>query len=162
MLKLREISIILSGVPVLGVAKGSALFVRLSDMSDLKTGRVPKLAAGEVPAVARASRIEKGDLIVAARGAVTDACVAQDLLLGAFVSLDLYLVRPDRSRVEPEYLAAFFIRVFIAYLFIVFPSIQLMRCQIKTHMLIYSAFAIAHQPSTQSQNTPAILLCMLA
>lgn len=65
------------------------------------------LATGEAPAVARALTIEEGDLIVGARGGSTDVCVATDPVFGAFVSLDLYLVRPDPTRVKPEYLAAF-------------------------------------------------------
>lgn len=81
--------------------------MRLSDLSDLKAGRTPTLARGEVPAVARALRIEKGDLIIGARGAATDICIASDAVFGAFVSLDLYLVRPSSARVNPQYLAAF-------------------------------------------------------
>ncbi|MFG1316565.1 IncP-type conjugal transfer protein TraG [Xanthobacter autotrophicus] len=62
----------------------------------------------EPPAVARALPIEEGDLIVAARGATTDVCLAAHSWLGAFISLDLYLVRPNSSKVDPGYLAAFF------------------------------------------------------
>jgi len=65
------------------------------------------LAAGDVPAVARALTIAEGDLIVGARGSATDVCLATGAVIGAFVSLDLYLVRPDRAKVSPQYLAAF-------------------------------------------------------
>lgn len=51
--------------------------------------------------------IEEGDLIVGARGGTTDVCVAAGAVLGAFISLDLYLVRPNSAAVEPRYLAAF-------------------------------------------------------
>jgi hypothetical protein len=87
--------------------EGFARFMRLSDLSDLKAGRHPVLAAGDVPAVARALTIEEGDLIVGARGSATDVCLATGAVVGAFVSLDLYLVRPDRAKVSPQYLAAF-------------------------------------------------------
>lgn len=107
MLELREISGIYSGLAV-QEGGGSARFVRLSDLSDLRSGRAPKLATGEPPAVARALPIEEGDLIVAARGAATDVCLAAHSWLGAFISLDLYLVRPNSSKVDPGYLAAFF------------------------------------------------------
>ena len=107
MLELREISGIYSGLAV-QEGGGLARFVRLSDLSDLRSGRAPKLATGEPPAVARALPIEEGDLIVAARGAATDVCLAAHSWLGAFISLDLYLVRPDSSKVDPGYLAAFF------------------------------------------------------
>ena len=63
--------------------------------------------AGDVPAVARALTIEEGDLIAGARGSATDVCLATGAVIGAFVSLDLYLVRPDRAKVSPRYLAAF-------------------------------------------------------
>jgi restriction endonuclease S subunit len=82
--------------------------MRLSDLSELKAGRRPALAPGEAPAVARALTIKDGDLIVGARGAATDVCVASDPVFGAFISLDLYLVRPDRAIVDPQFLAAFF------------------------------------------------------
>jgi len=107
MLELRKISRIYSGVAVQEGGSGFAHFVRLSDLSDLRSGRAPNLATGEPPAVARALPIEEGDLIVAARGSTTDVCQATHAWLGAFISLDLYLVRPDPSKVDPGYLAAF-------------------------------------------------------
>jgi type I restriction modification DNA specificity protein len=106
MLELREIASTLSGVAVQEADGGTAHFVRLSDLSDLKAGRMPALAAGEAPMVARALPIEEGDLIIGARGAATDICLARPGVLGAFVSLDLYLVRPDVSKVDPGYLVA--------------------------------------------------------
>jgi Type I restriction modification DNA specificity domain len=107
MLELRDIAIVLSGVSVHETKNGSARFMRLSDLSDVKAGRRPALATGEAPAVARALSIEEGDLIVGARGTATDVCLANSAVFGAFVSLDLYLVRPDRAKVNPQYLAAF-------------------------------------------------------
>ena len=107
MLELSNIAGILSGVSVDKMKDGPARFVRLSDLSDLKAGRHPTLAVGDVPAVARALTIEEGDLIIGARGASTDVCLATNAVIGAFISLDLYLVRPDRSKVSPQYLATF-------------------------------------------------------
>jgi hypothetical protein len=107
MLVLGEIANVLSGVSVREAQSGSARFVRLSDLSDLKAGRTPTLATGEAPAVARALMMEEGDLIVGARGSVTDVCAACEAVFGAFVSLDIYLVRPNRDRVNPQYLVAF-------------------------------------------------------
>ncbi|UXN57468.1 restriction endonuclease subunit S [Phyllobacterium zundukense] len=107
MLELREIADIYSGLAIHDDDAGSARFVRLSDLSDLKAGRAPDLVTGEPPAVARALPIEKGDLIVGARGSITDICLANNPVLGAFISLDLYLVRPNKSKVDPGYLAAF-------------------------------------------------------
>lgn len=107
MLELRNIASVFSGVSVCETKGGSARFMRLSDLSDLKAGRAPALATGEAPAVARALRIEEGDLIVAARGSATDVCVACAPVFGAFISLDLYLVRPKRAMANPQYLATF-------------------------------------------------------
>jgi hypothetical protein len=77
--------------------------MRLSDLSDLRAGRIPDLAIGEIPDVARASAIQEGDLIVAARGNATDVCLATELVVGAFISLDLYLVRPNPSHIDSQY-----------------------------------------------------------
>lgn len=107
MLELIKLANILSGVGIKEDADGPARFMRLSDLSDLKAGRRPVLARGVVPEVARALNIESGDLIVAARGLATEVCVANEAIFGAFVSLDLYLVRPDPSKVDPQFLFAF-------------------------------------------------------
>jgi restriction endonuclease S subunit len=105
-LELKDIASILSGVAV-QPRRGTARFIRLSDLSEIKAGRRPALATGEVPDVARALTVEIGDLIVGARGSAIDVCLASDALVGAFVSLDLYLVRPNRAEVDSRYLAAF-------------------------------------------------------
>lgn len=107
MLELRNIASVLSGVSVHETSDGAARFMRLSDLSDVKSGRRPALVTGDTPEVARALTLEEGDLIVGARGPTTDVCLANDTVFGAFVSLDLYLVRPNRVRVNPQYLAAF-------------------------------------------------------
>jgi hypothetical protein len=107
MLELREIANVLSGVSVREAENGAGRFMRLADLSDIRAGRYPTLVSGDIPAVARALTIEEGDLIVGARGVTTDVCVASRPVFGAFVSLDLYLVRPNRAFVNPQYLAAF-------------------------------------------------------
>ena len=107
MRELREIANVLSGLSVRETEGGTARFMRLSDLSDVKAGKSPTLATGEAPVVARALTIEEGDLIVGARGSNTDVRVAAGALVGAYISLDLYLVRPNRALVAPQYLAAF-------------------------------------------------------
>lgn len=107
MLELRELSQVLSGVSIKEASDGAARVMRLADLSDLKAGRTPTLATGEAPSVARALTIGDGDLIIGARGAATDVHVASDTIVGAFISLDLYLVRPNPQLVNPHYLAAF-------------------------------------------------------
>jgi hypothetical protein len=106
-LELGEISNIFTGVSIREAKNGPARFMRLSDLSDLRAGRTPALATGKAPEVARALTIEEGDVIVGARGSVIDVSVACDVVFGAFVSLDIYLVRPDQARVNPQYLVAF-------------------------------------------------------
>lgn len=107
MLELREIATVFSGIPARESKKGSARLMRLADLTDVKAGRVPAMARGEPPEVARALPIEDGDLIVAARGNSTDVCAASEGILGAYISLDLYLVRPQPKRINSDYLRAF-------------------------------------------------------
>ncbi|MCU0732642.1 MAG: hypothetical protein MUE84_13795 [Hyphomonas sp.] len=82
--------------------------MRQSDLAELRAGRVPTLATGEAPSVGRALAIEAGDLLVGARGAATETYVGDEVVIGAYVSLDLFLVRPDLAAVDPHFLAAFF------------------------------------------------------
>jgi hypothetical protein len=106
MLELEKLTSVLSGIAVRETKDGPARYMRLSDLSELKAGGRPTLVRGEAPDVARALKIEEGDLIIGARGAATDVCIASDVVCGAFISLDLYLVRPNRTVVNPQYLAA--------------------------------------------------------
>lgn len=108
MLELREIATVFSGVSVReSKSLGSARVMRLADLTNVKAGRVPAMLRGEPPEVARATPIENGDLIVAARGSSTDVCAANESIFGAYISLDLYLVRPQPKRINFEYLRAF-------------------------------------------------------
>ena len=59
MLELRKLASVLSGVTIREDAEGRARFMRLSDLSDLKSGRTPVLARGELPEVARALNIDR-------------------------------------------------------------------------------------------------------
>jgi hypothetical protein len=106
-LELENFATVFSGVALRASREGGARMVRLSELSDLKAGRIPALATGDVPRVARALTIQPGDLIVGARGLATDVFVANDAVFGAYVSLDLYLVRPDTTKVDPQYLSVF-------------------------------------------------------
>ena len=81
--------------------------MRLSDLSDLKAGRTPALARGEPPEVARALNIEAGRFDCRSPGIRDRYLHRNESVFGAFVSLDLYLVRPDSAKVDPQYLFAF-------------------------------------------------------
>lgn len=107
MLELGNIADVLTGVAFRESPDGFARVVRLSDLSDLRAGRTPALGTGVTPDVARALVIKEGDLLVGARGLATDVCIATEEVFGAFVSLDLYLVRPNTAKVNPQYLVSF-------------------------------------------------------
>jgi hypothetical protein len=104
MLELRELSSVFSGIAARESKHGSARIMRLADLTDVKAGRAAAMVRGEPPEVARALPIEDGDLIVAARGSSTDVCTARECIFGAYISLDLYLVRPQSGRINSEYL----------------------------------------------------------
>lgn len=108
MLQLQNIAQVVSGVALRSSANGQARCVRQSDLAELRAGRLPTLATGEAPSVGRALAIEEGDLLVGARGATTEAYVGDEAVVGAYVSLDLFLVRPDLTAIDPRFLAAFF------------------------------------------------------
>jgi len=81
--------------------------MRLSDLTDFNADRTLILPRGAIPGVARAVQIEPNDIIVGARGLETSVCIANAAVFGAYISLDLYLVRPKAEIVNPRYLAAF-------------------------------------------------------
>jgi hypothetical protein len=104
MLKLGELADVFSGVQAPKSKTGSSRVMRLADLTDVKAGRAPSMTQGKPPEVARALPIEEGDLIVAARGNSTDVCIASESIVGSYISLDLYLVRPQPQRINSEYL----------------------------------------------------------
>lgn len=106
MFKLKDIASVLSGLPGGSAAEGEARFVRLADLGDMVAGAPVNLAHGARPTVARATPIDAADILVAARGASTIATSPTSDVIGAYISLDLYLIRPDQSRIDPAYLRA--------------------------------------------------------
>lgn len=105
MFKLENISEVLSGLPA-GDGNGEARFVRLADLSCMVAGAPLALGQGVPPLVARAVPIRSSDIIIAARGGAALVGVATEEVIGAYISLDLYLIRPDQTRVDPDYLCA--------------------------------------------------------
>ena len=100
MKKLVQVATILSGIAPKG--KGVAHFVRIQDL----TRRRGDLPTGKHPTAKRAVPIEAGDVLVAARGEGDLAFRPDDDLIGAFAGLDLYLLRPDPERLDPDYFAS--------------------------------------------------------
>lgn len=107
------------------------MLVRLSDLAEIRSGSVPKVGVravvylqarhlrggclstdtavwGSAPVrSAERARIVEGDVLINARGRINQAVVVDKLAIEAYASLDLAVVRPDRNRLLPAYLAAF-------------------------------------------------------
>ena len=94
---------VLSGTSPKPGGQGQARFVRIKDL----TPEHRALGTGAWPTAKRAVPIERGDVLVAARGEGKLAVRPDAGLVGAFAGLDLYLVRPDPERLDPDYLASF-------------------------------------------------------
>lgn len=100
--RLAELALIVTGVAP--PSKGGG--VRFIQMKDLDPGR-RELVHRAAPTAGRATPVERGDVLVPSRGE-RNLAIRPDLeLLGAFPSLDVYLLRPNDSRLDPDYLAAF-------------------------------------------------------
>ena len=61
---------------------------------------------GDRPLVSRALPIQAGDILIAARGERTLAAEADADLFNAYATLDLYLIRPDVTQLDPSFLLA--------------------------------------------------------
>jgi hypothetical protein len=106
MVRLSNTAIIFSGVnPALATGDGCR-FVQIrnlaADEGDFLVGRRPTAA--------RAVPIQHGDVLLAARGERAPAVRADARHFGAYAALDVYLIRPDQTRLDPEYLVAFLMR----------------------------------------------------
>lgn len=106
MLKLEDLAEIYTGLPSRESQEGDVRFLRISDVTELAQGRTPTLARGDVSEVGRALPIQPCDVVVGARGSATDVCGADERIVGAYISLELYLVRPDTRKIHPSYLKA--------------------------------------------------------
>ncbi|MFN4042037.1 MAG: hypothetical protein ACK4I0_10275 [Brevundimonas sp.] len=100
--RLAELALIVTGVAPPSDGGG----VRFIQMKDLDPER-RQLVRRAAPTAGRATPVERGDVLVPSRGERTLAIRPDSELLGAFPSLDVYLVRPDEGRLDPDYLAAF-------------------------------------------------------
>jgi len=102
MVALSEVATISSGVAPEKARADPVRFVQIRDL----TGQPREPTTGERPLVARALPIEPGDVLIAARGDRTLAAEADETLFGAYVTLDLYLIRPDPAQLDPSFLLA--------------------------------------------------------
>lgn len=90
----------ISGVSAPGAGEGVVLYVQIKD---LRPNGAPA-TMGPVPTAKRAAPIESTDLLVPSRGEEVAAVRASQAMVGGYVALDVYLVRPDLARVDPDYL----------------------------------------------------------
>ena len=86
------------------VARDAVPFIQIKDLDPAKRD----LIAGSCPTAKRAVAAKTGDILLAARGgqAVIAGEAAGAGLEGAYPTLDVYLIRPDRKQLDPAYLAA--------------------------------------------------------
>lgn len=103
--KLRDIATVRSGLapPPVPTERASCAYAQIADLDPTRR----RLVHAGAPTAGRATPIEAGDILVAARGERTTVARPDGGLLGAYPGLDLYLVRPDPQRLDADYLAAF-------------------------------------------------------
>jgi hypothetical protein len=106
MTRLRDIAAILGGLTP-GATRGDAC--KFAQMRELVWSDCP-LLQGERPTAGRARPVGAADVLLAARGERSVAVRPRDDMIGAFVTLDVYLIKPDVRRLDPDYLAAFLAR----------------------------------------------------
>ena len=97
---LADIASVLSGVSPPRGRDGADLYVQIKD---LKENGAPS-TKGPAPSAKRATRIAVRDLLVASRGDEASVVRPSPRMIGAYAGLDVYLIRPDLDRVDPNYL----------------------------------------------------------
>lgn len=102
MMRLAEIALIMTGVAPIPVRGDGTPFVQIKDLSPGQRA----LVIGRPPTAKRALPIAEGDVLVATRGERSVAVRADPELFGAYATPDVYLVRPDRQKLDSAYLAA--------------------------------------------------------
>lgn len=106
MVRLSATAVILSGVNPAPVASDGCRFVQIRNLGADEA----ELLLGRPPTAGRAVPIQDGDVLLAARGERASAVRARESQFGAYVTLDIYLIRPDLARLDPGYLVAFLLR----------------------------------------------------
>jgi hypothetical protein len=103
--ELRELADVITGSsPDRGSVRDTVFFIQIKDLDPLRRALVP----GSRPTAKRAVAAKVGDVLLAARGgqAVITGDAAGEGLVGAYPTLDVYLIRPDQTHLDPAYLAA--------------------------------------------------------
>ena len=102
-LKLKDIANVLSGVYLRPSPSGDIAYIQASDM--LAASEKITLKVDFVPKLSR-YLLQKGDILFAGKG-TKYLCQIFDLDIQAVPSTTLYMIRPNRERVLPEYLCWF-------------------------------------------------------
>ncbi len=97
---LSEIAEVLSGILPPKGGDQDAVYVQIKDLRDYDS----EFLRGAAPKARRATRIAVHDLLVPSRGDQLAAFRPTPDMIGAFVGLDVYLVRPAIRRVDPDFL----------------------------------------------------------
>lgn len=106
MVRLSDTATILSGVNPEPAGDDGCRFVQIRNLG----ADDGELLVGRRPTAGRAVQIQRGDILLAARGERASAIKARETQFGAYIALDIYLIRPDLARLDPEYLVAFLMR----------------------------------------------------
>jgi len=106
MARLSDAAIIFSGVNPEPANEDGCRFVQIRNLG---AGDVD-LLLGRRPTAGRAVPIQQGDILLAARGERASAIKAKKSQFGAYVALDIYLIRSDPGQLDPDYLVAFLMR----------------------------------------------------
>ncbi|WP_269713931.1 hypothetical protein [Caulobacter sp. NIBR2454] len=100
--RLADLALIVTGVAPPSQA-GGVCFIQMKDLDPDRRELVRRAA----PTAGRATPVKRGDVLIPSRGERNLAIRPDAELLGAYPSLDVYLLRPDELRLDPDYLAAF-------------------------------------------------------
>ena len=104
--KLSDTADIFSGVSPEPAHYGDCQFLQIRHLATDDVDHI----FGRRPTAGRAVPIVQGDVLLAARGEHASAIRARPSQIGAYIALDIYLIRPDRERLDPDYLVAFLMR----------------------------------------------------
>lgn len=108
---LTEIAEIVTGASPDRKRRGEpALFIQIKDLDPGKRA----LVSGPRPQSKRATPTRQGDVLIAARGGQAVTIADHVDLLGAYPTLDVYLIRPDAKALDPAYLTAWLTRESVA------------------------------------------------
>jgi hypothetical protein len=102
---LTELAAVITGSsPEKGSTAELVQFIQIKDLDPAKRS----LVCAPRPSTKRARAAQPGDVLLSARGglAVVVGESTADDLVGAYPTLDVYLVRPDPERLDSSYLAA--------------------------------------------------------